>query len=648
MFYGLPLAYHKILRKLKMKRFYGILFLLIFAFSALLLISCSEGDEPSQNGQGNGTQGDSALVCRACGEGEYSENVTKEAGILTEGEKSFVCNACSDTYTEKIPATKSARILFIGDNSTLSEITYLDLILEDAGVEDRLISTLNHNHSAGATIDGQMKNIASQKTLYTLMNMQNGERKYVYSQSFSEGLSGGEWDFVIIGQAIKLGGQAESFSALSDYAAYIKENAKKDNVKLLWNMGWSLRGDSTAPEFSEYENDGAKMYAAIISAVSTFVEKCEDIDGIVPVGTAIENLKATPLGDTWTDASFSLGGESGDGGALAASLLIASEVLSLEISELDFMPLAKDKRSENIYIMAKEAAELAKQNKYEATSPECRSMKLLMIGNSYGNDAMAYFEKILHDAGYINVVIGHMGESSMAINDHYHNIDDDPTNDYIYKSSGTTFSVHHKTVNGVYVELEADYKKIVADEDWDVITFYQGPNSMATLTDESYYSELNNFCAALRANMTNPEGKIVYYMPWVHGEENTSGYYKKLSELTQKLFVGNELIDGIIPAGTVIQNLRTSYLNSSTDGKGDINRDWGHLNYGVGRYAVGLTFYAYLTGGDIHGISYIPTVEEARLPFTDPKENIEVIREAIGNALEAPFEITESAYKAKP
>ena len=631
-----------------MKRFYGILFLLILVFSALLLSSCSDGDESSQSGNNGNGQGGSALACRACGEGEYSEKVTTEAGILTKGERSFVCNVCSDTYTEKIPATRSAKILFIGDNSTLSEITYLDEILENAGVEERLISTLNHNHSAGATVDGQMKNIASQKQLYTLMNMQNGERNYVYSQSFSEGLDSCEWDFVIIGQAIRLGGNAESFSALSDYAAYIKENAKKDNVKVLYNMGWSLRKDSAVPEFSEYENDGAKMYAAIISAAVTFVEKCEDIDGIVPVGTAIQNLRATPLGDTWTDAAFSLGGESGDGGAFAASLLIAAEVLSIKISELDFMPSAKDKQSENIYIMAMEAAKLASENNYQITSPKCKSMKLLMMGNSYGNDAMAYFEKILRDAGYVNVIIGHMGESSMAINDHYHNIDDDPNNDYIYKSSGTTFSVHYKMVNGVRVELEADYKAIVTNEDWDIITFYQGPNSMDTLVKESYYSELGNLLSAIRANMTNPNGKIIYYMPWVHGEMNTAGYYAELSALTQKLFVGNELIDGIIPAGTVIQNLRTSYLNSSTDGNGDINRDWGHLNYGVGRYAVGLTFYAYLTGGDIKAVSYMPTVDEASRPFTDPKENIDVIREAVQNALSVPFEITESEYKVKP
>ena len=236
----------------------------------------------------------------------------------------------------------------------------------------------------------------------------------------------------------------------------------------------------------------------------------------------------------------------------------------------------------------------------------------------------------------------------MAINDHYQNIDDDPTNDYIYKSTGKTFSVHYKTVNGIRVELEADYKKIIANEDWDIITFYQGPNSIDTLIKESYYSELNNLLLAIKANMTNPDGKIIYYMPWIHGETNTTGYYGELSALTQKLFIGNELIDGIIPAGTVIQNLRTSYLSSATDGTGDINRDWGHLNYGVGRYAVALTFYAYLTGGDINGISYIPTKEEAALPFTDPALHLDVIKEAIENALGSPFDITPSVYKEKP
>ena len=130
-------------------------------------------------------------------------------------------------------------------------------------------------------------------------------------------------------------------------------------------------------------------------------------------------------------------------------------------------------------------------------------------------------------------------------------------------------------------------------------------------------------------------------MPWIHGETNTAGYYGELSALTQKLFIGNELIDGIIPAGTVIQNLRTSYLSSATDGTGDINRDWGHLNYGLGRYALGLIYYAYLTGESIDDFTWVPTIDmvgsEADGFAEITPEKLAIIKDAIKYALANPY-----------
>lgn len=632
----------------------------LLSFSVIFaLFSCSGGDDTESNPHthsyvngacecGEADPGyDGSVPCPSCITGRCRVAEETAPTALREGKLMYLCDACSHSFEEMIPATKSIKILLIGDNSTLGETAYLDPILREAGVESVLIATLNHNVSKGAAIDSQWSNIESNKKAYTLMTQLDGKRSYAYSRRFSEGLAAEDWDFIVIGQSVTLGGDAESFYHLGDYISHIKDNSTNPNMRLLWNMSWALSDSSTLEDFAIYDNSRNKMFDSIVSALRTFVLTNDLIDGVVPVGVAIENLRATPLGDSWTDSGILLGGSSGDGGAYAASLLLSAEVLGVELDSLTYSPDAKERREANIYSMAKEAAKLASKKTYQREAPECKSMKLLIMGNSYGNDAMAYFEKILHDAGYINVVIGHMGESAMAINDHYHNIDDDPTNDYIYKSTGKTFSVHYKTVNGIRVELEADYKKIIANEDWDIITFYQGPNSMDTLIKESYYSELNNLLLAIKANMTNPDGKIIYYMPWIHGETNTAGYYGELSALTQKLFIGNELIDGIIPAGTVIQNLRTSYLSSATDGTGDINRDWGHLNYGVGRYAVALTFYAYLTGGDINGISYIPTKEEAALPFTDPALHLDVIKEAIENALGSPFDITPSVYKEK-
>ena len=234
-----------------------------------------------------------------------------------------------------------------------------------------------------------------------------------------------------------------------------------------------------------------------------------------------------------------------------------------------------------------------------------------------------------------------------VISDHYHNIDDDPNNEYIY--NGHPFSVHRKTVNGVKYDMPADYKTIVRSEDWDYIIFYQGPNSAAVLGEEQYYSELASFTRAIRENMTSPEsGKIVYYMTWAHNVEDTRALYESISRITRDIIARDENVDGIIPAATLIENLRISGFKGCKGG--DITRDWGHLNYGLARYAMALLWYCYLTGNDVLDITFMPTLDDAtdaeksavadgKASFTDvTKDNIEKIRAAVRAALDSYYE----------
>ena len=281
-----------------------------------------------------------------------------------------------------------------------------------------------------------------------------------------------------------------------------------------------------------------------------------------------------------------------------------------------------------------------------------KSIKILFFGNSYGNDAVAYLERMLK-SHFEEIIIGRAGDSSMAINDHYHNIDDDPDNDFLYH--GKPFAVHYKTVNGEKFELPGDYKTIMVNEPWDYVIFYQGPNSSDTLTKPEYYSELDNFLSALRKYMTNPNGKIVYYMTWAHNVSDTLSLYNGIVKVTRELITNHPEINGVIPAATLIENLRTSYLKSGVGG--DITRDWGHLNYGVGRFAMAMLWYTYLTGGTSSDIDFMPTFEtetrgdiakqtEWQGKFTDVDEsNLKVIKESVNNAIKHPYTVTESTHK---
>ena len=77
--------------------------------------------------------------------------------------------------------------------------------------------------------------------------------------------------------------------------------------------------------------------------------------------------------------------------------------------------------------------------------------------------------------------------------------------------------------------------------------------------------------------------------------------YNAIVDTLKSTVLSKELIDGVIPSGTAIQNLRSSYVGDT------VTRDGYHLSHTHGRYTAALTWYAYLTGGDVNEITWVPS-----------------------------------------
>ena len=96
----------------------------------------------------------------------------------------------------------------------------------------------------------------------------------------------------------------------------------------------------------------------------------------------------------------------------------------------------------------------------------------------------------------------------------------------------------------------------------------------------------------------------------------------------------NDRIDGVIPSGTTIQNLRTSYFGDT------LTRDGYHLSYNYGRYAAALTWFAYITNEDISNISWIPSA------YPEISEHLANIKAAVLNSIKTPYSVTSSTTRA--
>jgi len=263
---------------------------------------------------------------------------------------------------------------------------------------------------------------------------------------------------------------------------------------------------------------------------------------------------------------------------------------------------------------------------------EGRELKLLFLGISYGNDALRYFKRMSADLGYTRLTLGRIGNSNTSIREQLDSI-------YSAKPTEGLKEAHIYSAEGTRA-LSGDYREIIRAEEWDHIVFYQGPKHLAMPWALEPCGEL---AEELRRFCRNKEVRISYYMPWAHNAPDVELLYRTITAATEKHALTAKDIDAIIPAGTVIQSLRRmGYEN------GELTRDWGHMNYGFGRYAVGLLLTCCLLGVSPDEVAYVPTpsdvTEGEREIFREISPDDERnVKRAVSWAINNPFKAIDAS-----
>lgn len=276
-----------------------------------------------------------------------------------------------------------------------------------------------------------------------------------------------------------------------------------------------------------------------------------------------------------------------------------------------------------------------------------KSIKILTLGNSYSNDACAWLEKILKSASYDDVIIGYINYGGCDINDHWSNVDDDITNDF-----GAEFFVNNngkiqRYPTGEDFSLVEGYKFLLSMCEWDFVIIQHGPKSVEI---KESYSHLRDLLDFVKCNLKSPNAKLLYHMIWKYNDNveggSTAQVYDDILDTTRNIVLKHEEFVGVIPAATMRQNMMSTYLTDR-----DISRDYGHMGLGFGRYALGLLWYSYLTGGSSDDICFIPMRDDVapellkRFDFDEvTEEKMIIAKEAISNAIAHPYEITKSKF----
>ena len=283
----------------------------------------------------------------------------------------------------------------------------------------------------------------------------------------------------------------------------------------------------------------------------------------------------------------------------------------------------------------------------EETLPAVKSLKVLAIGNSFSNDAMEYLAIIAKAAGIEEVVLGNLYIGGCSMEAHWYNANFNQAK-YDYRKN---------TGDGWVTTKSTTIETAIKDEKWTIITMQQvsqnsgiGETINGSTAETKYLESLMTNVYYKCRNTHGVAPKLYWHMTWAYAKNSTHGGFANygryqlgmynaivdtVKETISPFFEksGNKKITGIIPSGTAIQNMRTSYFEDAK-----ITRDGYHLS-NTGRFAAGLTWLRTLTGLSIDELDF-SGVEG--LEFLEG--HLSMIKESVNNAYLNPYARTQSQY----
>lgn len=228
---------------------------------------------------------------------------------------------------------KSIKILGIGNSFSQDGMYYIYQIAKDLGYDEVILGNLV---IGGCSLEMHANNIKSNSKAYFYEKNTAGTWDLKLGMSIKDGLSDEDWDIISFQQVSGLSGVSETYNEdIDTIVNHINENKTNPDAKLYWHMTWAYEQSSTHQDFARYNKDQMTMYNAIVNAVQSKILTNPEIDGVIPSGTAIQNVRTSHIGDTLTRDGYHL---SMDLGRFIAGVTWFSALTGESIDELSFAP----------------------------------------------------------------------------------------------------------------------------------------------------------------------------------------------------------------------------------------------------------------------------------------------------------------------
>ena len=221
-------------------------------------------------------------------------------------------------------------------------------------------------------------------------------------------------------------------------------------------------------------------------------------------------------------------------------------------------------------------------------------MQILSIGNSFSVDATTYLHDMAKCSGQ-SIVSANLSIGGCPLEKHFRNM--------LSKERA-----YELLFNGVSTGFRVSIKEALLSRSWDIVTIQQASHFSGR--PDSYTPYLERLADYIRSLC--PKAKLVIHQTWAYEEgservvrvahfESADEMYKAVKDAYDKA-VQISNADGMIPSGDVMYRL-------SKSGVGPVHRDTFHAAFGVGRYAIAMTWLRYLTGVDVSDNTFTDTAE---------------------------------------
>ncbi len=198
-------------------------------------------------------------------------------------------------YTGDVLPQATLRVLAIGNSFSEDAV---EQHLYELGREVGYNLVLGNAYRGGQGLESHWQVVSQGQAAFEYRKVVDGKRTNRKEVPLDSIVGDEPWDIISLQQVSQDAGLFASYDPyLTQLVDYVIQRARYSGVQLVFHQTWAYAQNTTHKGFANYEADQQRMYASVVEAVHHARSTHPQLSAVIPSGTAIQNLRQTPLGD---------------------------------------------------------------------------------------------------------------------------------------------------------------------------------------------------------------------------------------------------------------------------------------------------------------------------------------------------------------